>query len=125
MSSAKIWLDENGIIREVHSEPMVTLEVANHAIQERARIAGDEKKRVLVKFDRIFGFTEETQHLNLDVMLKNISALAFCVQGKEEISLMQKMLIQRFYETTPYPVPVKVFYDEKSAIEWLMQYMRR
>jgi len=122
MIKTRIWLDESGIIHEDHPDAMVTLEVANYAIQERARLAGNEKKPVLVKFNRIFGFTEDTRQLDLDVMLKNISALAFCVQGDDGVGAAQKLLIERFYEETPYPVPVKVFYDEAAAIEWLMRY---
>lgn len=121
MLKPEIWLDEIGIIHEIHHAAIVTLEVANYAIQQRARIAGNEKKPVLVRFDRIFGFTEDTRHLDLDVMLKNIKALAFCVHGDEEVSASQKLLIDGFYEKTPYPVPVKVFYDEAAAIEWLTQ----
>jgi len=119
MEKAKIWLDEIGIIHEEHPVAMLNLEIANYAIQERARLAGDEKKPVLVKFDRLFGYTDDLHQLDLKVMLKNVSALGFCVQGKEEISVSQKLLIQRFYEETPYPVPVKVFFDEKEALAWL------
>lgn len=121
MIKPEIWLDEVGIIHENHHVAMVTLEVANYAIQERARIAGDEKKPVLVRFDRIFGFTEDTRHLDLNVMLRNIRALAFCVQGEGEVSASQKLLIEGFYEKTPYPIPVKAFYDESEAIEWLIK----
>jgi len=115
-----IWLDENGIIREFHSAEIVTVEVTNYAIAERARIAGEEKKPVLVRFERIFGYTPETLHLDLDVMLKNVKALAFCNQGDEEISVEQKKIIEGFYEQTPYPVPVKAFFNEPEAIKWLL-----
>ena len=121
MTKPDIWLDEMGIIHENHHVAMVTFDVANYAIQERARLAGNEQMPVLVRFSRIFGFTEDTRHIDLNVMLRNIKALAFCVQGEEEVSISQKLLIEGFFEKTPYPVPVNVFYDEAAAIKWLIQ----
>lgn len=119
MDLPKLRITDDGIVREEHSSPIITSEVALYAAAERARMLGDEKKPLLVVFDRIFGFTEETHDMDTDVILKNVTAIAFCVHGDKNITVQQKILIEDWFAKTPWPVPTRVFFDEKEATAWL------
>lgn len=120
MGFPKLCLADNGIIREEHDSAIVTAELALYAARERARLLGDEKRPLLVLFDRIFGFTEETHDMDTDVILKNVTAIAFCVKGDKNITIEQKILIESWFAKTPWPLPTRVFFDEHEAIGWLL-----
>ena len=126
IESPPVLYIENGIIFEYHEDEVVTVELAYYAASERKRLAGNNKMPVMVSFKRLFGFTTETREMDLDVILANMSALAFYIEDNEnKIPESEKKLILTFYETTPYPVPVKVFFDKSEAVDWLQGYIEK
>lgn len=111
---------ENGIIFEFHADEIITVEIAHFAANERKRLAGNLKMPLMVQFDRLFGFSPETRDMDTDFILANVSALAYFVEdNKKKIPESEKMLIDSYFKKTPWPVPVKVFFDKQEGIDWL------
>ena len=115
---------ENEIIFEYHEDEVITTEIAHYAASERKRLAGNKKMPLMVAFKRLFGFSPDTRDMDTDVILANVSALGFYVEDSEhKILESEKKLILNFYETTPWPVPVNVFFDKQEGIEWLQGFI--
>lgn len=115
---------ENEIIFEYHEDEVITVDIAHYAARERKRLAGDKKMPLMVAFKRLFGFSPDTRDMDTDVILANVSALGFYVEDNEhKIPESEKQLILSFYETTPWPVPVNVFFNKQEGIEWLQGFI--
>lgn len=118
----KLFIDTNGIFHEYHENDYITREDALFVAEERARLAGDKKLPLLVEFEELNGFSPLTREMPLDVVLANVSALAFYADIKTEAGRKSRVQINLFFAITPWPVPVKLFYSEDEAIEWLKGY---
>ena len=111
-------LDENGIFIETHVDEFVTVDLAMFVAEERKRIAGREKKPLLVLFNKMVGFDPKTRNYT-DRILENVSAIGFYVNCDSDEGIKTKEVMESFYEITPYPVPVKIFDNKTEAIDWL------
>jgi len=118
---AKLWIDENGIIREQHESAVITWETAMGAAAERARLAGEKKMPLLVEFKKMFAFSTETRELPTDVILKNVSALGYLVLDGS-IGQSQQLTIRNYFEKTPWPIAVDIFFNMQEALAWLKEY---
>ena len=56
-----VELDANGIFIETHTDEFVTVNLAIFVAEERKRIAGKEKKPLLVLFNKMVGFDPKTR----------------------------------------------------------------
>ena len=113
-----VELDENGIFIETHTDEFVTVNMAIFVAEERKRIAGNEKKPLLVLFKKMVGFDPKTRDYT-DQILANVNALAFYVNCETDEGIKTKEMMEGYYKITPYPVPVKVFDNKANAIDWL------
>ncbi|MDH5394783.1 MAG: hypothetical protein OEW97_00770 [Gammaproteobacteria bacterium] len=117
-----VVLDENGIFIETHTDEFVTVSLAMFVAEERSRLAGNEKKPLLVLFEKMIGFDPKTRNYT-EQILKNVSALGFYVNCETDEGKKTKEIMENFYKVTPYPVPVKIFDDKTNAIEWLKTFI--
>ncbi|MDH5369451.1 MAG: hypothetical protein OEW99_05475 [Gammaproteobacteria bacterium] len=117
-----VELDENGIFIETHTDEFVTVNLAIFVAEERKRIAGKEKKPLLVLFNKMVGFDPKTRDYT-DLILNNVNALGFYVNDATDDGKKTKEIMESFYEITPYPVPVKVFDNKAEAIDWLKTFL--
>ena len=117
-----VSLDKNGIFIETHVDEFVTVNLAMYVAAERKKIAGKEKKPLLVLFEKMVGFEPETRNYT-DQILANVSALAFYVNPDTDAGKETKKIMEGFYEITPYPVPVKIFDDKSEALNWLKDFL--
>lgn len=122
MEKIKLWVDENGVIRESHDAAIIDWDAAMYAAAERERLAGDKRMPLLVQFNKMFAFTTETRDLDTEVVLKNVSAVAYLVLDST-IGKSQQYTIRSYFEKTPWPVPVKIFFKEIEAINWLKEHI--
>ena len=56
-----IILDNNGIFIETHVDEFVTVNLAIFVAEERKRLAGKDKKPLLVLFEKMVGFDPKTR----------------------------------------------------------------
>ena len=116
-----LYIDD-GIIFEYHEDEIITVEVAFASAHERKRLAGKKKMPLMVEFKKLFAYSPDTRDMDTALILANVSALAFYVNGNNsKIPESEKALIYNFYDKTPWPVPVKVFFDKQEGILWLKQ----
>ena len=116
-----VEIDENGLFIETHTDEFVTVNLAMFVADERKRLAGKDKKPLLVLFKKMVGFDPKLRDYT-DRILANVSALGFYINTETDEGMETKKIMEGFYKITPYPVPVKVFDDKTEAIEWLKQY---
>lgn len=114
----ELYLGDDGIFYEYHYVPIIDKEQAVFVAKERNRLS-DIKRPLLVKFKALKGYSSDTREMDLDVILKSVSALAYAVdintvEGKET-----KKVIETWFYITPWPIPVEVFHSEDEAITWL------
>ena len=117
-----VELDENGIFIETHDDEFVTVNLAIFVAEERKRIAGKEKKPLLVLFNKMVGFDPKTRDYT-EQILRNVNALGFYVNCDTDEGIKTKELMEGFYKITPYPVPVKIFDNKANAIDWLKTFI--
>ena len=117
-----VKIDQNGIFIETHTDEFVTVHLAMYIAEERKRLAGKEKKPLLVLFEKMVGFDPKLRNYT-DRILENVNALGFYVNCNTDEGKETKKVMEDFYKITPYPVPVKVFEDKSKAIEWLKSFL--
>lgn len=117
-----VEFDENRIFIETHIDEFVTVNLAMFVANERKRLAGKEKRPLLVLFKSMVGFEPEVRNYT-DQILKNVNALGFYVNCETEEGKKTKEMMDGFYKITPYPVPVKVFDNKADAIDWLKTFI--
>lgn len=118
----KLFIDTNGIFYEYNESDYITREDAIFMAEERARLAGDKKLPLLIEFEGLKGFSPLTREMPLDVILANVSALAYYTDIETEAGRETRNQINLFFSITPWPIPVKIMTSEKEAIEWLKGY---
>lgn len=121
MAKGKLWIEE-GVIHEVHDAAIIDWDTAMYSAAERERLAGDKKMPLLVQFNKMFAFTTDTRDLDPDHVLKNVRALAYVVLDSS-IGKSQQYTIRSYFEKTPWPVPVEIFFDKEKALQWLKGYI--
>lgn len=117
-----VELDEDGIFIETHIDDFVSVGLALYVADMRKKIAGLEKKPLLVQFKAMVGFDPKLRDYT-DIILANVSALGFYINCETKEGREAKKNIEGFYEISPYPVPVAVFDDRDQAIDWLKGYV--
>lgn len=117
-----IEIDNNGIFIETHTDEFVTVNLAMFVAEERKRLAGKEKKPLLVLFEKMVGFAPETRDRTNEI-LANVSALGFYINCDTDEGKESKKIMEGFYKITPYPIPVKIFDDKDEAIKWLKEFV--
>ena len=118
----KLFIDTNGIFNEYQETDYITREDALFVAEERARLAGDKKLPLLIEFEGLKGFSPLTRDMPLDVILANVSAVAYYIDIETEAGRETRNQINLFFSITPWPVPVKIFHSEEEAIAWLKNY---
>ncbi len=83
MQKPKLYIDESGIIRETHTDLIISAEIAYYAAAERKRLAGDKKMPLLVQFSGMFTSTADLKDTDLDVITANISVMAFYITNRD------------------------------------------
>lgn len=117
---------ENGIIFEYHEDEVIKAEIAYFAASERKRLAGDKKMPLMVAFKRLFGFSPDTREMDTNIILANVSAIGYYVEDNDKkIPEAEKKLILSFFDKTPWPIPVKVFFDKQQVIDWLQEFIEQ
>lgn len=116
-----LYMDD-GIIFEYHEDEVITVDIAFSAAHERKRLAGDKKMPLMVEFKRLFAFSPDTRKMDTDFILANVCALAYYINDSTgKIPESEKSLILNFFDKTPWPVPVKIFFDKQEGIRWLKE----
>jgi len=111
---------DDGIIFEYHEDAIITVEIAFAAAHERKKLAGEKKMPLMVEFKRLFAYSPDTRDMDTNFILANVSAIAYYVNdNNHNIPEAERALIYRFYDKTPWPVPIKVFFDKQEGILWL------
>ena len=118
----KLFIDTNGIFNEYQETDYITREDALFVAEERVRLAGDKKLPLLIEFEGLKGFSPLTRDMPLDVILANVSAVAYYIDIETEAGRETRNQINLFFSITPWPVPVKIFHSEEEAIAWLKDY---
>jgi len=120
-----LFMDEDGIIREHHYDKIITKNAAMYVAEERKRRCGKDKRPLLVTFECMEGYSPDTRDMTLEIILANVSALAYHVDTTTEYGVRLKNLIDSFFSITPWPLPVKVIDspDIQDAVDWLKQYL--
>lgn len=116
-----VEIDDNGIFIETHTDQFVTVNLAIFVAEERKRLAGKEKKPLLVLFEKMVGFEPKTRDYT-DQILANVNALGFYINTDTDEGKESKRIMESFYKITPYPIPVKIFDNKAEAISWLKQF---
>ena len=115
----KMWVQE-GILYSIYKPiPHLTSEIAKVCVQ--ARLDFSEGKtyplfgdiRLIRKMDK-----DARGYLSSGDGIKYLNSGAFIIN-----SPVEKMLINFWTKIDKPPLPVRVFNDEQSAIEWLKQYV--
>lgn len=113
---------DDGILFEYHEEEVISTDIAYAAAAIRKQLAGDKKMPLMVEFSRLFGFSPDTRYMDLNIILANVSAIAYCVEdNNKKIPETEKQLILSFFDKTPWPIPVKIFFNKQEGINWLKQ----
>lgn len=118
-----LHLDEQGILREHHFDGYITKDCAMYVAEERARLVEGRKHPVLVEFDGLTGFDPKTREMDLDFVLKAVSALAYYVDTNSPEGRETQRILDSFFNITPWPVPVAIFHERGEALAWLKQYL--
>ena len=118
-SQPNLWLDSDGIIHEHHSEEFVTKNLAMFAASERKRLAGKDKRPLLVTFDNLAGFSPDTRDMDLDFVLANVKALAYAADPNTAGGRQTIEVYNSFFSITPWPLPVRIFTSKSEALAWL------
>lgn len=119
----ELWIDEHGIIHEHHHEEFVTKNLAMYVASERKRLAGREKKPLLVTFNRLVGFSADTRDMDLDIVLTNVLALAYAADPETPEGRQTWEVYNTFFTVTPWPLPVQMFNSEQEAVAWLKTFL--
>ncbi|MDH5394241.1 MAG: hypothetical protein OEY11_13725 [Gammaproteobacteria bacterium] len=117
----EIHLDEDGVFHEYHYDEIISKACAMYVAEERNKIS-KIKCPLLVEFKCLRGFAPETRDMQLEFVLKSVSALAYFVDTASAEGQQTKKLLNSFFEITPWPIPVKIFFNKDEALAWLMKH---
>lgn len=90
--------------------------------EERNRLSKDLKRPLLVEFKELEDFSHETRDMDLNFILKSVSALAYYIDIKTKEGQQTETVINSFFSITPWPIPVKIFHHKQEALNWLKNY---
>lgn len=118
----ELYIDDDGIFHEYHYDQIINRSCAMFVANERNRLS-DIKRPLLVQFEDLRGYSNDTRDMSLDVILKSVSALAYAVDMTTEAGKRTREFIETWFFITPWPIPVKIFDDEAEALAWLKTYL--
>lgn len=120
-STAKIYLDENGIIRfEFKKNAIVELEHAYEYVDIINQLAAGEKRPFILDTRNTFATVTSE---NRQFMGNNPEALKWRLADALLVDAIHTRILANFYMRIDTPNhPVKLFNDEKKAINWLKQF---
>ncbi|MBD3609826.1 MAG: hypothetical protein HUJ30_04695 [Gammaproteobacteria bacterium] len=122
ISLPKVFIDDHGIFNEYHYDTYISQSCAMFVAKARNELSRI-KRPLLVEFEHLTGFQEETRTMPLEVVLKSVNSLACCVDPNTEEGNSTRNVIDRYFNLTQWPIPVQVFHDRDEAIDWLRQYL--
>ena len=124
MNEPKIWLGNDGIMREEYTQKIcITMDTANEIRTRKIAISGDQHPLLIHLLRSLgdFGYSS-TQLLDSNNEGEITSAVAIVLSLPTEYPILTKLYVERFERHLKYQFPVKVFDDESDAIEWLKEY---
>lgn len=120
----ELYIDDDGIFHEYHYDKIISKSCATYIANERNHLS-KIKRPLLVQFNDLEGYSPETRDMDLDFILKSVSALAFHTDASTEEGKRTKKVFDSYFDVTTWPLPVKIFTnDEEEALLWLKGYIQ-
>ena len=118
-SGAKIWLQENGIVRIEYPENFhMTLDVMESVYQRHLQITTDKRPMLVDAASVASSDYDAQQFVSSDKAAALVSALAIVV--KSAFTRAMGKVFMMFHKP---PYPTRMFYHEEDALEWLKTFL--
>lgn len=119
LSTSTFWLDDEGILRSISKKgPTQTLEEIRNNFENLKQYINHKKVCILMDVTN----SSETSREVRDFAAQELPGIAKAIAMISQ-SALGKMLANLFFRLKSHPYPVKVFNNEKEALQWLRQYL--
>jgi hypothetical protein len=116
--TAKIWLGEDGIVHlRPHARRQQTLDDAVENVAAVGRLAGAERRPLLVHFQEAVALTPECRAYYTSENATNV----VCKVAMVTSSMLGRVIGNIMIGMTDSVTPVRLFDSEERALEWLGQ----
>ena len=124
MTEPKIWLGNDGIMREEYTQKIsITMDKSKEIRARKLAVSGGRHPLLIHLLHGLGDFEySSTQLLGSDKEGEITSAVAIVLSLPTEYPILTKLYVERFERHLKHRFPVKVFDEESDAVEWLKQY---
>lgn len=118
----EIYIDADGIIHEIHYDKIISGPCTMYAAEKRNNLS-TIKRPVLIQFINLQGYDVDIRDLPFELLLQSVNSVAYYLDPETCDVSKAKEILESFFFISKIPIPVEIFSDKNTALDWLCQFI--